>query len=417
MSRLSAFHRALGGVALVALAVRVLYALSMRHYPVVGDAFNFHVVAQGIADGHGFREVPPLVGPTAEHPPLFEVFLAFFDKLGLTGYEPQRIVISVLGTLNIVLIGLLGRAIAGARAGVVAAALAAVYPLLWTADGALMSEPLYLTFVLLSLLVGLRLRTAPTVWRAAALGVTIALAALTRGEGLALVVLLAAPLIWRAVPTWRRRGVLLAATLAAIVVVLAPWTIRNAIRFEQPVLISTNSNGLFIGANCPQTYYGPLIGSWYFDCYTQRLRPGEDESAYFLRQRQIGVRYAKAHAGRLPKVILARLGRELDVYQLDQALFFNASEGRSATWVKRGIYLYWLVGLLALAGIAVLARRRERTALLVLGAPIVMVLLVAIVTYGTTRFRYAAEPSLIVLAAITLTSAAGRLARARAPRG
>jgi hypothetical protein len=210
--------------------------------------------------------------------------------------------------------------------------------------------------------------------------------------------------------------VLLGATLAAIVVVLAPWTIRNAARFDHPVLISTNSNGLFIGANCPQTYYGPLIGAWYFDCYTGRLKGGEDESSYFLRQRRIGLRYARAHAGRLPEVVAARLGRELDVFRFDQAVFFNAAEGRRASWVSRGIRLYWAVGLLALAGLALLVRRRDRDALIVLVAPIVLVLLVSVVTYGTTRFRYAAEPSLLVLAAVALTAGAGRLARARAPR-
>ena len=67
---------------------------------------------------------------------------------------------------------------------------------------------------------------------------------------------------------------------------------------------------------------------------------------------------------------------------------------------------------LALAG-AVLLRRR-RPALLVLLAPVATVLLMAAVTYGTTRFRFAAEPSLCVLAAVALVTAAGAL-RERLP--
>ena len=39
-------------------------------------------------------------------------------------------------------------------------------------------------------------------------------------------------------------------------------------------------------------------------------------------------------------------------------------------------------------------------ALLVLGAPIVMVIGVGLATYGTTRFRFAAEPAFCVLAAV-----------------
>jgi hypothetical protein len=154
-----------------------------------------------------------------------------------------------------------------------------------------------------------------------------------------------------------------------------------------------------------------LIGAWRFQCNTPR-RPGEREAAYFARQRAIGLRYARDHAGRLPVVMAARLGRLLDVFRYGQSLFFNAAEGRRADWAGRGIRVYWAVALLALAGLALLARRRARTELLVLLAPVAMVVAVGLLTYGGTRFRYAAEPSLIVAAALALTTAAPRLARA-----
>jgi hypothetical protein len=38
-----------------------------------------------------------------------------------------------------------------------------------------------------------------------------------------------------------------------------------------------------------------------------------------------------------------------------------------------------------------------------------MVLAVAVATYGGTRFRYAAEPSLVILAAVALVAAGERL--------
>jgi hypothetical protein len=210
--------------------------------------------------------------------------------------------------------------------------------------------------------------------------------------------------------TWRSRAALWGATLAAFVAVLAPWTIFNLTRFDSPVLISTNSNGLFVGANCPDTYHGELIGAWRFQCYTKR-RANEDEAEYFARQRKIGIDYALDHKGRWPAVVAARLGRLADVYRFDQSVFFNTAEGRPANPVRWGIRMYWVVALLALAGIVLLARRRT-FGLIVLLAPIVMVICVATVTYGGTRFRYAAEPSLVILAAVTLVAAAERLLRA-----
>jgi 4-amino-4-deoxy-L-arabinose transferase-like glycosyltransferase len=408
VSRLSPFTRYLGLIALLALAVRTVNAIQHRDFQVLGDALTFHLVGQGLADGKGFVEAFPPGGPTAEHPPGFELFLALFDRLGANGYLAHRLILGAVGTGTVVLIGLLGRRIAGDRVGLAAAALAAIYPMLWLADAALMSETLYGFFLVAALLCALWLRERPSWRRAAALGALLALAALTRGDALALLVLLAVPVAIAARARWRERIGLWAVTLAAFCVVVAPWTIFNLTRFDTPVLISTNSNGLFVGANCAETYAGPLIGAWRFQCYTQR-RAGEDEDAYFLRQRKIGIDFALDHTDRWPAVVLARLGRVLDVYRVDQSVFFNTAEGRPANPVRWGIRMYWVVALLAIGGAVLLARRRRSFGLLVLLAPVAMVLLVAIVTYGGTRFRFAAEPSLVVLAAVALVAIGERL--------
>lgn len=407
MPRPRSFERRLGVVALLALAVRTVNAIVHRDFQVLGDAMTFHLVGQGLADGRGFREALPPGGPTAEHPPGLEVLLAVWDKLGANGFFAHRLLLGAVGTVTVVLVGLVARRVGGARVGLVAALLAAVYPMLWLADGSLMSEPLYGVLVVGALLCALWVRERPSWPRAAALGALIALAALTRGEALSLVVLLAVPVAIASRRRWRGRAALWGVTLAAFVVVLAPWTIFNLTRFDTPVLISTNSNGLFVGANCPETYAGPLIGAWRFQCYTRR-RPGEDEARYFARQRRIGIDYALDHRSRWPAVVAARIGRLLDVYRVDQSVFFNTAEGRPANPVRWGIRMYWVVALLAVGGSVLLARRRP-FALVVLLAPVVMVLLVAIATYGGTRFRYAAEPSLVILAAVALVAAAERL--------
>src|SRR2546427_628085 len=80
------------------------------------------------------------------------------------------------------------RRVAGERVGLAAAAIAAVYPALFALDSTVRSESLYALLIALALLGAYRLVERPT-WRAAAaLGVAIGLAALTRGEGLLLLV-------------------------------------------------------------------------------------------------------------------------------------------------------------------------------------------------------------------------------------
>lgn len=382
------FERRLAIVAAGALALRSALAFPANSHGVQGDAQVFHLVAQHLADGNGFRQAFR-DEPTAEHPPLWEVVLAGADLVGANGFLTHRLLGAVIGTVTVVLIGLLGRRLAGPAVGLTAAGIAAIYPMLWAADLSLMSEALYG-----ALLVGALL--AATHKRPLVLGALIGLAALTRGEALALMVLLVIPLFWR---EWRK----VALAFLAFAVVLAPWTIRNLATFEEPVLISNNSNGIWIGANCPETYRGELIGYWRFQCYTDEV-PGEDESQFFKRQREEGLEYMRENAGRLPAVVPVRFLRLLDLWDRPQSEFINSAEGRPVLPTRLGIFAFWALLPLAIAGAVLQHRRRGWPGLLVLLAPVVMVVAVAVATYGTTRFRFAAEPSVCVLAAISVVA-------------
>lgn len=401
----SRFAARLGVVALGALGIRVWAALTLDHPVVQGDAMTFHQVAQHLADGEGFRAAFEDV-PTAEHPPGWELVLAAADLLGGNGYTSHRLLGALIGTLTVVGVGLLGRRVAGDAVGLVAATLAAVNPMLWGADVSLMSEPLYGLLLVAALLVATRLRDRPTVRTAAALGALIGLATLTRGEALAFLILLAVPLLWR---RWRP----LAAAAAACVLVIAPWTIRNLVTFDEPVLISTNANTVWIGANCPETYHGSLKGHWSFRCF-QPIRPGEDEAEWSVRQRSEGLEYLREHAGRLPAVVPARVARTLELHDFGQSLYLNAQEGRAVKPLRWGIRFTWALLALSVAGAIVL--RRRRAPLLEVLAPVALVLALSVVVYGMTRFRFAAEPSLCILAAAALVAAVtARAGRRPAP--
>jgi hypothetical protein len=223
-----------------------------------------------------------------------------------------------------------------------------------------------------------------------------------------------APLAWRAAARWRRRAALVATAVAAIALVLAPWEVRLLTTFEKPVLISNNSNGIWVGANCHDSYYGDLIGAWQFGCYGDRRPPG-DESAQFAEYRRRGLQYLVDNKGRLPVVLAARLGRLLDVYRpWTQGAALAGAEGRHPRATHLALLAYWLLVPLAVAGAMVLRRRRE-PALLVLLAPVALVLLVGLATYGSTRFRFAAEPGLVVLAAVALDGLCSSWRARRAP--
>lgn len=380
---MSSFRARLAGIVLAAVGVRLVAAYFNRHYPVQGDAAVYHIEAGFLAHGEGFRRAFTDV-PTAEHPPVHIMLLALFDLLGAHGTAAQKALLGLVGGATVGMIGLLGRSIKDERTGLIAAAIAAVYPMLWLPDAALMSETTSMLAVVLVMLVAYRKRTIRT---AILLGALIGLAALVRGE---LVLLLALLLLDRR-HAW--------AALLACVVVLMPWTIRNALTFDRPVLISSNTGGLLAGANCHATYYTSLIGAWEYRCLQHRPPGDEAEADAGFRAR--GIRYARAHAGRVPLVAAVRLGRLLDVYRpWTQGVFYQTQEGRNKTAARAGLLFYWALLPLGIAG-AVLTGRRGA----ILLVPVGLVLLVALLTYGSTRFRTSAEPSLVVFSALALRRA------------
>jgi hypothetical protein len=396
------FGRGLALIAAAGLAVRLAYALLLvKSKPLLGDGLEFHLQANLLADGKGYiqpflYQAEGVARASADKPPLYPFLEAGVSLLGGRTWAWHQLVGCLAGTGTVAVVGLVGRRAAGPRAGLIAAALAAGYPLLVAADGSLRSESVYALCIALVLLAGLAYRDAPSLRGAALLGAAVAAAALTRGEALALLVLLALPLCG-----WRRAGV----AALACAVVLAPWLVRCWIVFDRPVLISTNVGGLLAGANCDTTYHGALLGQWDFGCIPPPVHANEALEAERLRDR--GLHYAREHAGRVPVVEAARLGRSFELYrpreQARQEAFF---EGRNLRVEQLGVACYYGLVLLAAYGVVVLRRRDGPWVVLL--APVALVILVTLISYGFTRLRVAAEPALVVLAAVALDALAAR---------
>jgi 4-amino-4-deoxy-L-arabinose transferase-like glycosyltransferase len=406
MPRPTSFRARVGLIALAGLGLRLGYLFGPAHdVKGIGDWYFFHWGANLIADGHWFVEpffktFHGRLVPSAGHPPLWELLLSGVSALGGTSYLAHRAVGCVVGAAAIVLIGLLGRRVGGDRAGVAAAAIAAVYPVMIAADGSLMSESLYSLLIAAVLLLALRLRERADVRSAAALGAAIALAALTRSEALSLVVLLALPIaLTRGARRWRLAGV----TVLAAALLIAPWTIRNWSELGRPVVISTNDGTLLAGANCGLTYHGEDLGFWNIKCISERSI--DNEARQEARWRSEGASYVKDHAGRLPAVLGVRLLRTWDLYQPRRMVAF--AEGRWIRADQAGVVAYFLLLPLAFAG-GVLLRRERRGDLLVLLAPVALVTLLSLIGYGIPRFRAPAEITIVVLAGVALTRARHR---------
>lgn len=412
------FAVALGGIVVVAFGLRLATLLSVGplDLSVPSDPVYYHVQANFVVDGHGFSD-PFLRAddggfvPAAVHPPLYTLWLAIPSAIGLDTATAHRAWSCVAGALTVAMIGVLGRAIAGDRAGWLAAVFAALYPPLWSIDALLWPEGLFTGLVALACWASIRSRQRPG-WRLAAVaGAAVGLAALARGEGIGLAPLLVAPMIllrggWR--PTAREWRDLGAAALACLVV-LAPWMVRNATTFERFVPLSTNSDEVFVYANNPWAYGfeddGRFLGFWFYPWQDQIRReiggepPGDaSERAFFWRER--GIDYARANTDRIPVVVAARVGRAWNLYAPFQNARFDQIDGKTL-WVSQLSVFVWYAGLaLAVPGVVIL--RRRGVTVVPFAALAVLVTVTSIYAYGHNRFRTPLDLAVIVLAAVTI---------------
>jgi 4-amino-4-deoxy-L-arabinose transferase-like glycosyltransferase len=366
--------------------------------PPLNDSLYYSLQARQLAHGVWFRELFT-DQPGAEHGPLTSTLMSVVSW----GDDPtnrQRLVTAACGIATVAFIGLIGRRLGGDRVGLLAAALAALYPNLWINDGLVMSESVSCLLVSAALLAVLRWTESPH-WRTAAVcGAIVGFGALARSE-----VLLLAPLVaaLMAIVARRRSAPHLRhslAVLAATIVVIAPWTIFNAVRFDRPVLLTTNEGPLWLGANCADSYYGQAVGGWSLFCVLDARigENGEDPSERSATQRRLGLSYARDHVERIPIVIVARVGRTLDLYAVGNLVHGDVGEERERVLAWAAVVSFWLMAPLAVIG-ALRLRRLHRAVML---APVTVVMMTTIIFYGGHRIRSAAEPAIVVLAAVAI---------------
>jgi hypothetical protein len=403
------------------IALRVGYVLLVPNADVqLDDAAEFHGLANGLADGRGF--VKPFLPAaqegvaTAHKPPLYPIVLAGVSAMGGRSFMAHEVATALLGTATVLIVALVVRRIAGRRAALVAACLAAAYPAFLVRDASLNSETAYALLVALILLLALLVVERPSPYRVCALGTVVALVALTRSEGILLLPLLAVPVVLRGVARDRVR--LLALLVAGCLLVLAPWLVRCWVVFDRPVAITTNSGDVLAGANCDRTYGGDRVGQFAFECLSGVT--GENEAVVAGHLSSRGLRYARRHVDRLPAVTAARVLRPWGLFRPSQELRIEGTPGagsRSSGWP--GLIGCWLLMLLATAG-ALVVRRRQGP-LLILLAPVALTLVVSATAYGTLRLRAPADVAMVVLGAIGAEAViqrlrTGRLSAAQSPK-
>jgi Dolichyl-phosphate-mannose-protein mannosyltransferase len=425
VTRVMARTAAIPGIALLlalaGLVLRVTLVFATPNYDPKFDAAEYDYHATSIAAGDGFQNsVIPSgdPGPTAFRPPLTSLVLAVVYKLTPGTLTPGRLFLALLGALSVLLVFLVADRVWDRRTAIAAGALAAVFPPLVMLSGSLNAEspfiPLELGLVLALLAYG---RSGGELRWAALAGVLCGLCALTRSNGFLLLI----PVLMAVVgvhgraalrPAVRPAAVAAAATLLVIV----PWTVRNAIVMDEFIPI-TDTFGYGLAGT-----YNDLVraddeakGAWRppelnpdnRDVFT---RPGWGE---YEVDRQLGEEareYIRDNPGYAIEAPLLNAYRLLHPKASDQQESISYEEMAIPPGLRDVVtWSYYLLALLAVAGIVVGVRQRRAGPLWMWAIPI-LIALSTVVLSGAPRYRATIDPFLVMLAGLAIAAALGKAA-------
>lgn len=373
-----------GAVVLAAFLSRAIYSqvrAERLDALVVSDMRTYHLLAVSLIEKGYFG----VESPWSYRPPLYPFFLAAVYKAAGIGWPAVRIAQSGLGALSVLLLFLLGRGLIGEAPALLAALLAAFDPSLIHLSGVLLSESLYIPLSLLLLYFLQRGLGAGRPGDFFLAGVSGGFAALCRPAVLPFLVL--ALLLFAAV---RRSGKARRAAgiggwalmLAAALLVIGPWTLRNYRVHRRFVPISTNGGvmlwmGLHHGAS--GSYDFPPGNNPLYDLKdeVERDRRGTRESLRFVRER--------------PGEAIALAGKKF-------LLFW---EFYPATGSGKIFPLFLIAGA---AGLLLSLRAWRRWLPIYLYAACFMG--VHLFAHSSYRYRYPLHPILALFAALALAAAA-----------
>jgi len=387
-----------GRAGIVALVLILLLGLGLRMNEAwdgrapVFDAAAYATIAANLDRGNGFTLGSSATQPASNYSPGLPLFVAGVYKLSGGVHERlARVVLALLGTLSILFAYLIAfrlrrsmhwahpgvpNASSGA-AGLVAAGAVAIYPALLEYQGMLMGEPLAATLLTGAVLAALWAADSEGRARWLLPGVTLGALALVRPEYLGVAVLVSLVVLarnWRA--GWRAALTPAALLLIGVAVIVAPWTMRNAIALDRFVPVSTGGGQvLFAGTYLPSDGDPERVGAEVVERHPGLFGP---HAVKRLRLEQILARLAtQRHPGMETDRALSRMGKQqlwddLSEEPLEYAGFIAKKIARIWSHGPREVMhepgwelLHWALLAFGLVGLIMLAIQRRWEALLI----------------------------------------------------
>ncbi len=376
---------------------------------VAGDQFSYYSWARHLAAGENV--VNPLDGgPTAYYPVGYPALLAvlfwFVEHTPFPNNIPKAtgLLQAALGTASVGLVFIIGRRLFGARAGLIAAAISAVFPnlIFYVATYQLETTFTFLALAATAVLVTHDWSTGtPSRNRLLAFGALLGLAVLVRPFALPFLVgLTIAVLVAGA--GWQRAARAIGWALLPLVLIQVPWTVRNVVTLDSFVIGPTN-----LGDTLCLDRSEDATGRFRFADHEGCVDPELGEVPRNSGNTRKALRFVVEHPVKEAELIGRRAFEMskhdddglLGVETLSRGPFLGHRVRTVLSWT--GNWFYYAVLLVAAIGLPAFFRRRD-PARLFTGVALVSLVVVPLLLWGNPRFHLPFSPFLAISAAVPL---------------
>lgn len=365
-------------ILLAALAARGAFALRFQiAYP---DSLTDLEVARNLLDGKGFTFGERILLRAPGYPALLAASLV------LGGWWFAILVQVVAGAATCYLVYRLARERFGEIEALLAAALAAAYPIFWYMAGTLLSETLFTFFFLASILFLIRLRGRLRLWDSVAAGVLSGVACLIRPSHFLFLPFLLPFFVARGQGRPRALGTW-AVALGACLVAMSPWIVRNYMHAGELVFTTLQTGASLYEANSPDATGGPAMDktTWPEEIHSM---PEYERNGYLMKR---AVHYMASRPGRTLHLALVKLARFWSPVPNDPGQrTMLVSAAMLATYVPAMV--------LGLVGVITSIRQRKSAGLLLV--PILYYALLHMIFVGSVRYRVPIMPLVLVFSGL-----------------
>lgn len=371
----------LPAIFLIALLPRLILAFYSTEIPTY-DAAGYDERAISMLEGKGFIMNAK---PTSFKEPFYSFLLLTIYFFYGHSYLAVRIIQAILGAFTCCIIFLISRKLFDFKTGLLSVLISSFYPAFIKSSEHLLTENFYTFILITAIFLLLRQAELKTTKNLIFLGIVLGIAALTRSAifyfPLFILLFFREDLLARSI-TFKRYIFSITIFIFFYFLPIFPWTLRNWHVHHRIVPISTNT-----GINLYSSYFpkdGKFYGFTASDETTKRSEQlgSEMEQSNFLLKETL--KFIKNNPLKVFKLELLKI-----------AYFWSPFDWEI---IGYGVYnfMYGFIFPFFVYGIFItLDRLRE---LLPIYLPVIYAFIIALITYGSPRFRLPIEPYLIIIA-------------------